>query len=829
MSLIFDLIYSLIITPIEMVLEILYSMINAVFHFPLLAIIGLSIAVNIIILPLYKKSDAMQEEERERQKQMKPWLTHIKKTFKGDERYYMQRAYYSQVHYKPIYALRGSLSLLLQIPFFIAAFHFISHLNLPASRLLFIEDITKPDGALVIGQLKINIMPIIMTAINIVSGTVYSKGLGAKDKIQIYGIALIFLVILYNSPSILVIYWTCNNLFSLVKNIIMKAVPKREKKKREYKPIDKKVFFLSVIYLTILLGLLIPISVISSSPTEFISSSYGPGYLIARTFLVYLGLCVLWLGTYYLLVGNFGKNILAIFVLVAVGISTVNYLFFRTGYGNMTANLVYEAMNSYNIRKMMINFAVMAVIATALILLATKKSKIAIGFCSAMIIGGLAFSGWNFIKVETELVKYRQTQTENGISEIIPLSKNGKNVIVFMLDRAISGYVPRMLEEKPELKDSFDGFTYYPNTIAYGGHTNFSTPSLFGGYDYTPVEINKRGEESLQSKQDEALQVLPSLFNDENFEVTVCDPPYAGTYTDSIDLSIYDKYENVTGHVTIGAYNTRGDAELIESYEKQQKFNFVSYSMFRCLPLFIGEHYYDGGKYCSADVTAKMSQSFFDSYSVLTNLINITKTTEEENTFLMMQNATTHSPVCLSVPDYKPTLDDTKARDLYDSDYHYMVDMASFLELGKWFDYMKAEGVWDNTKIILCSDHGYSLGDFDYMKMGFLDVEMYNALLMVKDFGATGITTDETFMTLADIPALATEGSIKTPVNPFTGNAINFDGKADGAIITTSESFDTRKYHGNTLEIDNTCWYKIYDNIFDRDCWDRINFKDALK
>ena len=824
-----DLIYSLIITPIEMVLEILYSMINAVFHFPLLAIIGLSIAVNIIILPLYKKSDAMQEEERERQKQMKPWLDHIKKAFKGDERYYMQRTYYSQVHYKPIYALRGSLSLLLQIPFFIAAFHFISHLNLPASRLLFIEDITRPDGALVIGQLKINIMPIIMTAINIISGTIYSKGLGAKDKIQIYGIALIFLVILYNSPAILVIYWTCNNLFSLVKNIIMKAVPKREKKKREYKPIDKKVFFLSAVYLTILLGLVIPISVISSSPTEFISSSYGPGYLIARTFLVYLGFCVLWLGTYYLLVGNLGKNILATLVFVAVGIFTVNYLFFRTGYGNMSANLVYEASIYYKGRTILIDFVVMVVIAAILIFLATKKTKIAVGFCSAMIIGGLAFSGWNFIKVETELAKHRQSQTEKGMSEIIPLSKTGKNVIVFMLDRAISGYVPRMLEEKPELKDSFDGFTYYPNTVAYGGHTNFSTPSLFGGYDYTPAKINKRSEESLQSKQDEALQVLPSLFNDENFEVTVCDPPYAGTYTDSIDLSIYDKYENVTGHVTIGAYNTRGDAELIESYEKQQKFNFVSYSAFRSLPMLIGEVYYDGGKYCSADVTAKMSQSFFDSYSVLTNLINITKTTEEENTFLMMQNATTHSPVCLSVPDYKPTLDLTGARDLYDSDYHYMVDMASFLELGKWFDYMKAEGVWDNTKIILCSDHGYSLGDFDYMKMGFLDVEMYNALLMVKDFGATGITTDETFMTLADIPALATEGSINSPVNPFTGNAINFDGKADGAIITTSESFDTRDYHGNILDIDNACWYKIYDNIFDREKWSRISESEALK
>jgi membrane protein insertase Oxa1/YidC/SpoIIIJ len=31
--------------------------------------------------------------------------------------------------------------------------------------------------------------------------------------------ALIFLVLLYNSPSGLVLYWTCNNIFSLGKNL----------------------------------------------------------------------------------------------------------------------------------------------------------------------------------------------------------------------------------------------------------------------------------------------------------------------------------------------------------------------------------------------------------------------------------------------------------------------------------------------------------------------------------------------------------------------------------------------------------------------------------
>ena len=61
-----------------------------------------------------------------------------------------------------------------------------------------------------------------MTAINCISGAIYTKGLPLKDKLQVYLLALLFVVLLYNSPSGLVIYWTMNNIFSLVKNIFYK-------------------------------------------------------------------------------------------------------------------------------------------------------------------------------------------------------------------------------------------------------------------------------------------------------------------------------------------------------------------------------------------------------------------------------------------------------------------------------------------------------------------------------------------------------------------------------------------------------------------------------
>ena len=43
---------------------------------------------------------------------------------------------------------------------------------------------------------------------------------------------------------------------------------------------------------------------------------------------------------------------------------------------------------------------------------------------------------------------------------------------------------------------------------------------------------------------------------------------------------------------------------------------------------------------------------------------------------------------------------------------------------------------------------------------------------MVKDFGAKGFTTDSTFMTNAETPGLAFEGTVQEPMNPFTGNPV---------------------------------------------------------
>jgi hypothetical protein len=132
-------------------------------------------------------------------------------------------AYYRECDYKPIYALRSSFSILIQIPFFLAAYLFLSnHPDLKGLSFRFIKDLGAPDGMINIAGRTFNLLPIIMTVANCISGAIYSKGHPVREKAQIYALAAVFLVILYASPAGLVLYWAMNNILSLVKNIFYK-------------------------------------------------------------------------------------------------------------------------------------------------------------------------------------------------------------------------------------------------------------------------------------------------------------------------------------------------------------------------------------------------------------------------------------------------------------------------------------------------------------------------------------------------------------------------------------------------------------------------------
>ena len=155
---------------------------------------------------------------------------------------------------------------------------------------------------------------------------------------------------------------------------------------------------------------------------------------------------------------------------------------------------------------------------------------------------------------------------------------------------------------------------------------------------------------------------------------------------------------------------------------------------------------------------------------------------------------------------------------------HYQCAMSACIILGQWFDYLRSNDLYDNTRIIIVSDHGYSFHQFDDLDLPDLgyDGEQLNPVLLVKDFDATGFTVNYDFMTNADTPSLALQGIVESPVNPFTGNPIDMSPKEQDQYIYVSGSGSVLENNGTQFVEEDRRWYTVHDNIFDKDNWSLV-------
>lgn len=908
--------YRLLIGPLELLFETVFAVADRLVGNHGVAIVFLSLAMNFLVLPLYRRADAMQEEQRDATERLRPGVEHIKKTFKGDERFMMLQTYYRQNHYKQTDALKGSVSLLLEIPFFIAAYRFLSGLQL-LQGVAFgpIRDLGAPDGLLALGGVTINVLPILMTVINLISAEIYMKGFPFKSKIQMYVMALLFLVLLYTSPAGLVFYWTLNNVFSLLKNVFYKlrrpglvlgalfslvgvagavvlclAHPASSARRQAFlllgcaalqlplawalwkrrrgappaavQPPDGKLFWLSAAALTVLTGLLIPSAVIKSSPAEFVNllDMVSPLQYVWAALLSAAGTFLIWFGIFYKLADARGKRLFGCAMAALAAAALVDYLFFGTDYGNLSSLLKYDTLPVATLSETAVNLAALCAVAAAVLLLWRKRPGALRLLVATLCLATAGMSAVNAVSIRQD---YAALQTQAATSDEVAhftLSKTGKNVVVLMMDRAIASFVPYLMQEKPELQEMLAGFTYYPNTLSYGSSTNFGTPGIYGGYEYIPEQMNARADQTLAEKQNEALKVLPVLFDNAGYDVTVCDPTYAG-YSWVPDLSIYDDYPDIHAYITMnGSYSA--DAKMQAQAEKVRKRNFFCYSLFRAAPLALQGTLYNRGNFNYADTAEEtavattqtedgvsratgLSRDFMNPYSVLCNLSRLTQITDsDENTFLMMSNDTTHQPVLLQEPDYTPAaeVDNTE----YDAAHavrsaegqrsltldntfkmeHYQVNMAALLKLGAWFDYLRENDVFDNTRIIIVSDHGANLGIYpetvSYHEIDgeskVYDMLSLQSLLLVKDFGSDSFQVSEEFMTNADTPTLATAGLLENPVNPFTGNAISSAQKdAPEQHALFSYDWQITENNGNTFL--PGAWFAVHDDVRVAENW----------
>ena len=908
--------HTLVIYPLYLIIEVIYKLFLKFTENQGVSVIGVSVGITLLCLPLYAVAEHWQQVERDKQKSMKGGLDRIKKAFSGDERYMMTQTFYRENHYSPIMALRSSFGLLIQVPFFMAAYQFLSQLEaLKGVSFLFIKNMGVPDATFHIGSFPVNVLPIAMTLINMAAGIVYTKGLAVREKIQVHGMAVIFLAILYNSPSGLVLYWTMNNVFSLVKNVFYKlknplkvfwicacaacalasayvcffyttklvykisfvfvlaivllsplaALAANRLLDSILKPLVEKkgsrhfLFFSSIVLLAVLFGLAIPSSLISSSAAEFtaLGGHDSPFYYIANTAVQAASIFLFWFSCVYFL---FNKRIQALMALAAGYLACaalLNAYPFMLSYGDISPSLVF--LNTADFRALspvsLLNVLAL-ILAAALCILSFKIKKVDVLASAALILalalfGSFVLNSFTIQKNSGEaLAAAKKQQGKAALEPIYRLSKNQPNVILIMLDRAQACKVEETLKEAPELSEQYSGFVFYDNAVSFNGHTLLGAPPLFGGYEYTPAEMQRRKDATREQKINESQLVLPRIFNESlGYRASVNDPTWINS-SNYCDLSFLEGYD-IQGHQTIGTYSQQWykanpQAGALDSTEEILKRNLLFFSLFRCSPIALREAVYVNGTYYNSKDNIKFAKRIIDNYSALDFLPELTEFSEDgAGSYISILNEMTHDYFHFEAPDYvpveKPKNYGTSA---FWGDGSYHTQMAAFKRVGEWLDFLKANGVYDNTRIVIASDHGGDAVESCMEKDIALDMRVastsywgrghYHPLLMFKDFGASGpLVRDESFMTNGDAPALLLKGLVQKPVNPFTKKEIPLDTrplKKDGVAITTCDKHQP-PYHKDLYKFDikDNEWWLVKDNIFKASSWTQIEPPEGTK
>ena len=936
-----DFLYGVIISPIKFVLGIFYFMLYRVFSSEGFAIVGLSAIVTLLVLPLYNMADAWQDEEREKQRKMKSKLDDIKAAFRGDERHMITNTYYRQQHYHPLMQLRSIIGVAIQVPFFIAAYHYLSHLTvLDGVSFLFLKDLSKPDGLLKIGSFSINIMPILMTVINLMSAAVYGKKLTGKEIGQLVFMALVFLVLLYTSPSGLVLYWTMNNVFSLIKNIfhrtaqpgrnfrlmitgvfwglflfcIYTLIPQIAKlftfikpsfsltnrltlcivfailtlisyflpqifiRAKTYGIFNKQLrdetrkdwnilFILSCSLLAMLAGLVVPSSLISSSPLEFInllSEKSSPLDLIGVVLPQALGLFAFYpLMIYCLFKERVKYPLVLLWLAIAVG-AIINIFAFPANYGVILPNLKFENTLTPEMigeQKQFLNLLVLYLACIGVFFLFYFKKQKWISSCLGIcIIAVMLMSIQNLAKTNKEYKEYllssgnEQQQSTDKIEPFFKFSKTRQNIVVIMLDRAIGSYFEEILKYDPSLKQKFSGFTYYPNTVSFAGHTIMGAPPIFGGYEYTPIEMNKREDKLLVDKHNEALKMMPVLFKNVGYDIAFSDPPWAG-YKDIPQTNILKDAEIRCENFQL-RYAKRYNKEILKNSQKvtsETRDNLIRFSLLRKCPLIARIFFYNNGNYLDINQLneKKFSNVFLGNCAQLDYLPELCSYDSDIGGGLFMDSGLVHSFQDGDRTNYFLNMlkNRFKLNDNYNFPYQrfylanscFSLQVLSFEFLAEWFEKLKSENVYDNTKIIIVSDHGFPVktnlftnfpklvaNPFFTNPDGAISNEYayFNPLLLVKDFNATGeVKTSLEFMTNADIPTIAVSHLAKDlQKNPFTGKEISSKEKNDDIKICTSMKFRPSDHGKYKFNIGKDEVVHVKDNIFDAKNWTQVDY-----
>lgn len=461
----------------------------------------------------------------------------------------------------------------------------------------------------------------------------------------------------------------------------------------------KKYLFIEVTSSLLLVMTLIifgPLEILLSQPVEFWFSIKDVMWIILFWTILFFIVCM----ALFLVFSNIGEGLLKVVIsmISAIGVCTYiqgNWTFID--YGNMDGTPI----NWSNYSKWsVINTIIWIILIIVIICLIFFKDNTRV-MCAYLFIG---IVGIEVLTLATLAINNIGNEivpefTLDGIGEF-ELSKDNNNIIVILAD-GFDGtdFIP-VLEEQPDFREYFDGFTFYEDTCGTSLWSEESGITLLTGNQF---EVGKKFEDNVKKAyQDSDLYNILTVNNYKSY--LYCEEKMVSPEISS-KIANYNYSRSTIGNImdaTRCIYKMVAFRYAPHIVKQRFCYSTQDFSNFK------------GGEsrlWCNYDV-----YDYLDKYGIRTN-----ETNSNIYQFFWIQGP--HEPAntdryCRKV-ETVISMDDA---DYSDRQFEQTIGVVRLFT--KLIDSLKRAGIYDNTTIILAADHGWDIRP--------------NPLLLIKPFNAQG-------------------------------------------------------------------------------------------
>ena len=441
------------------------------------ALIMLSFFTFIVLYPFNKKAQQLQNKEHKIQLVLAPQVAVIKKHYNGREQYEQLQWLYQRYGYHPLYAIRSALGFIFQIPFLTAAYYMLSSLKeIQGVTWGVIPNLGQPDHLLA----DVNLLPFVMTLVTCVYAFVIPD-ISRKERLQTVTIGAFFLVLLYKAPSALLVFWTCNLVWSLLDSVLNRRLGWIGDFVSE-----NELAFHIIFALTLTVGLFVPTDIYIKNASQ-LWFDYKD---ILKYFLSNMAKYFVALLLFYILCWR--KKIRGVYLSALLGLLFGVFLqsyIISIDYGMFDGHEIeWEKYTKVGVLNTFI--WLFCLVETFVIFKRVrfdidkiKKYVKPITFC--------------IVAVQCLVLSY--ILAKNPLPENAFLSKQDinvlttenmyhisakDNIIVFLLDAFDASVFEKIIELDPSEIEELKDFTFYPDTTSVFGYTHTSLPQILTGKAY---------------------------------------------------------------------------------------------------------------------------------------------------------------------------------------------------------------------------------------------------------------------------------------------------------------------------------------------------------